>query len=217
MESSFSFVLLSPIIFCNVVAADFSTILTETVFKQIAPSASAPDTYAGFVQAVNNWNANNANNLIFSGSTEMQQRHELAAFFGNTLHESDAFRAPREYFMCQYNTIYNSDLYCELPSTQFDFVYEQYCSTNHQDPATGDYEDGCNCALHQPDNPPGGTYVLANKLCFGRGELYFLFHVRSAYYNYIDASKALTGSSALLCQSPDLVATDPVCKYSCRA
>ncbi|KAL7501924.1 hypothetical protein ACHAXN_000075, partial [Cyclotella atomus] len=29
-------------------------------------------------------------------------------------------------------------------------------------------------------------------------------------YNYIDASKALTGSSVLLCQSPDLVATDPV-------
>ena len=32
-------------------------------------------------------------------------------------------------------------------------------------------------------------------------------------YNYIDASKALTGNTTTLCQAPDLVATDPACKF----
>jgi hypothetical protein len=36
-------------------------------------------------------------------------------------------------------------------------------------------------------------------------------------YNYIDASKALTGNSTALCQNPELVATDPACKCSSRA
>lgn len=34
-------------------------------------------------------------------------------------------------------------------------------------------------------------------------------------YNYIDASKALTGgNTTTLCQEPELVATDPACKYA---
>lgn len=53
-------------------------------------------------------------------------------------------------------------------STQFDYAYQQYCSTEHTNPATG-YEDGCNCALESATQ--GGTYVLADKLYFGRGKL----------------------------------------------
>jgi hypothetical protein len=124
---------------------------------------------AGFVDAVNSWNTANSANLIFSG-TEMQQRHELAAFFGNTLPESDAFRASREYFMCQNHITVNSNLYCSLPSNVFSLADHQYCSTNHKDPASGGYEDGCNCVLQAADATQGGTYVLANKLYFGRGE-----------------------------------------------
>ncbi|KAL3804590.1 hypothetical protein ACHAWO_012265 [Cyclotella atomus] len=192
---SFSSVLLSPVIFhavCNVVAADFSTILTEAVFNHLAPLASAPYTYAGFVQAVYDWNTNNVNDLIFSGSTEMLQRHELAAFFGNTLHESDAFRAPREYFMCQNYQTFGSDLYCDVPSTQFSFAYQQYCSTNHNDPATGNYEDGCNCALEAADTT---VYMGTDKNLFLQ-TIYIL-------------AEALTGNSTALCQNPELVATDP--------
>lgn len=59
-------------------ASSFATILTETVFNEIAPNAGAPYTYNGFVTAVNDWNQNHASNLIFSGTTEMEQRQELA-------------------------------------------------------------------------------------------------------------------------------------------
>jgi hypothetical protein len=31
-------------------------------------------------------------------------------------------------------------------------------------------------------------------------------------YNYIDASKELTGSASTLCDNPELVATNPTCK-----
>lgn len=93
------------------------------------------------------------------------------AFFGNTLHESDEFKASREYFMCQVYTTVNSDVYCQLPSSQFSNAAGQYCSTAHTDPATSGYEDGCNCALEDPDSVQGGTYVLADKLFFGRGAI----------------------------------------------
>ena len=149
------------------------------MFNSLAPNATAPYTYVGFVEAVNTWNTNNEGYEIFSGSTEMKQRHELAAFFGNTLHESDAFKASREYFMCESNKDVDSNLYCSLPSNVFTLASHQYCSTNHQDPAAVDYEDGCNCSLENPDSEQGVTYVLANKLYFGRGE--YLISCHSSY------------------------------------
>lgn len=72
--------LLSPFILAtcvNFAAADFSAILTEAVFNQLAPNAVAPYTYSGFVAAVNSWNTNHPSYPIFSG-TESQQRDELA-------------------------------------------------------------------------------------------------------------------------------------------
>ena len=59
-------------------AADISTILTQAAFDRLAPKAAAPYTYTGFLNAVTYWNTQNPSNPIFSGSTEMQQRHELA-------------------------------------------------------------------------------------------------------------------------------------------
>eukprot|EP00804_Cyclotella_cryptica_P002188 CCRYP_019581-RA/>CCRYP_019581-RA protein AED:0.06 eAED:0.06 QI:137/1/1/1/1/1/6/278/792 len=184
-------------------AVDISTVFTQTAFDNLAPGAGAPYTYTGFLDAVTNWNTKNPSNAIFAGSTEMQQRHELAAFLGNALHESDAFQASREYFMCSTTQESTGNLYCQLPSTQFDTAAEQYCSTTHTNPATSGYEDGCNCLLQSPDATLGGTYVDANKLFFGRGALQLSWN-----YNYIDASKALTGSADVLCNSPDLVATN---------
>jgi hypothetical protein len=152
-------------------AFSFSTILTETVFNQIAPNAAAPYTYSGFVTAVNSWNQNHTSNLIFSGITEMDQRQELAAFFGNTLHESDAFRAPREYAMCSTYQVNGNEMLCEVPA-QFDTVGEQYCSIDHTDPPKPYTEDGCNCELQSPVTSTGLDYELlpANELYFGRGK-----------------------------------------------
>lgn len=64
---------------CNVnfAAADFSAILTETIFNQLAPNAVPLYSYNGFVTAVNWWNTNFPGNPVFSGS-ETQQRDELA-------------------------------------------------------------------------------------------------------------------------------------------
>ena len=168
--------LLSPIILhvlFNTVAADFRTILNQTVFNNLAPEATTPYTYAGFVNAVDNWN-NNTGHKIFSGGTEMELRHELAAFFGNTLHESDAFRASREYFMCATTNYVDPNLYCKLSTAALES--HQYCSTNHKDPALNGYEDGCNCATESGDSE---GYVLANQLYFGRGEYFIHNH---SYY-----------------------------------
>ena len=79
-------------------------ILTSAIFDTLAPIATRNNdlyTYTGFCSAIDTWNTNNAANQIFMGATETERRNELAAFFGNTMHESDDFKAAREYFMCQ--------------------------------------------------------------------------------------------------------------------
>jgi hypothetical protein len=70
-------------------------ILTEEVFKSLAPGAVAPYTYVGFCEAVSHYNANHPSEGVFNMGSEMNQRMELAAFFGNALHESDEFKAGR--------------------------------------------------------------------------------------------------------------------------
>lgn len=70
-------------------------ILTEEVFKTLAPQAVAPYTYAGFCEAVTHYNADHPSEGVFNMGTETNQRMELAAFLGNALHESDEFKAGR--------------------------------------------------------------------------------------------------------------------------
>ena len=79
-----------------ITSTDPCTLLTQTEFNAVAPSATAPYTYAGLCTAITDWNTDNPSNQIFMGTTEMEQRHELAAFLGNTLHESGGFAAARE-------------------------------------------------------------------------------------------------------------------------
>ena len=80
----------------HITSTDPCTLLTEAEFNAVAPSATAPYTYAGLCTAITDWNTDNPSNQIFMGTTEMEQRHELAAFLGNTLHESGGFAAARE-------------------------------------------------------------------------------------------------------------------------
>eukprot|EP00804_Cyclotella_cryptica_P030588 CCRYP_020008-RB/>CCRYP_020008-RB protein AED:0.21 eAED:0.21 QI:160/0.5/0.66/1/0.5/0.66/3/0/1182 len=70
-------------------------LLTEEVFKTLAPQAVAPYTYAGFCEAVRHYNADHPSEGVFNMGTERNQRMELAAFFGHALHESDEFKAGR--------------------------------------------------------------------------------------------------------------------------
>jgi len=71
---------------------DVCSILTEDVFNSLAPNATDLYSHASFCTAVDSWNTNNAEDAdaqIFMEGTEMLRRHELAAFFGNLLQESD--------------------------------------------------------------------------------------------------------------------------------
>ena len=200
--------------FQQVSSAAPCSILTEAMFNTLATSATAPYSYAGFCTAVTDYNTRYPSDQVFMGSTEMEQRHELAAFLGNTLHESDEFRAGREYLMCADNKQVGGVTYCKpCDSANFDWgtktcssslvssstSINSYCDSS-KTPATT--PDGCTCSAQSEDASQPG-YVQANKLFFGRGAIQLSWN-----YNYIDASTALTGSASTFCDAPDVVATN---------
>ena len=97
---------------------------------------------------------------IFSTGTELEKRHEMAAFIGHTLHESGNYQFPRETSQCGDITVDGSDtVFCTTPTG----TYSDYCSSSHTSggtPETSSY--GCDCA--DVDTP-----YEANKMFFGRG------------------------------------------------
>jgi hypothetical protein len=70
-------------------------LLTEDIFKTLAPKAIEPYTYRGFCEAVRRYNADHPTEGVFNMGGEWNQKMELAAFFGNAMHESDEFQAGR--------------------------------------------------------------------------------------------------------------------------
>mmetsp|Transcript_6132 Transcript_6132/g.12775 ORF Transcript_6132/g.12775 Transcript_6132/m.12775 type:complete len:409 (-) Transcript_6132:172-1398(-) len=191
-------------------------ILTEEMFERLAPEHAFPYSYGGFCRAVEEYNANHAEEGVFCVGGEEEQRHELAAFFGNALHESDEFRAGREYLMCADRVEMGGETYCKpCDAASFDWddmtcpaglasdgrPFNGYCQSNLLPP------DGCACddAYERGDgdeNHPLAGYVAANEVYFGRGSIQLSWN-----YNYIRASVALTGAPETFCQRPDLVAT----------
>jgi hypothetical protein len=151
--------------------------------------------------------------------SEYQIRHELAAFFGNVLHESDELKASREYLMCADNIELGGEVYCKpCDIAGFDWEafkctgeslasegrpFNGYCQSNLLPP------DGCECDdVYELQQSSGNNdtllagYVKANQVYFGRGSIQISWN-----YNYIKASVALTGAPQTFCQRPDLVAT----------
>ncbi len=129
-------------------------LLTEDVFRVLAPEASAPYTYAGFCKAVQDYNNNHPSEGVFNMGSMSMQRHELAAFLGNSLHESDEFKAPREYLMCADSMEMGGEVYCKpCDSGSFDWegmkcpvsmasegrAFNGYCQSNLLPP------EGCMC------------------------------------------------------------------------
>jgi len=144
----------------------------------------------------------------------MQQKAELASFFGNALHESDEFKAGREYLMCADHKIVANEVYCrpcDVSSFDWDNMtcpdgaslasqgrpFNGYCQSNLLPP------EGCSCddVYERNEKGPMAGYVKANEVYFGRGAIQLSWN-----YNYIRASIALTGAPQTLCQRPDLVA-----------
>ena len=180
----------------NGLSAAPCSLLTQSVFNTIAPAATFPYTYNGFCTAVTNWNANNPTNQIFMGATDTQQKADLAAFFGNILHESDKMKAAREYYMCQTQTTVNGKVYCKPSGYNGGSYNDPYCSVWHtptSNPA------GCACGPI-PESTVAPGYIEANKLFMGRGGIQLSWN-----YNYFYAGAALNVD---LCANPELVATD---------
>ena len=143
------------------------SIFTSGMFNSLVASPNAVYTYSGFCAAVNDWNTNNPNAQIFMEGSEMDRKHELSAFFGNTLHETGDFAFARESAVCGTNVEVSGVKYCQpngYSSEQGDYT-DQYCASSLT-PSTD--PDGCACTSSVSDN---GSGYAANKLFFGRGPI----------------------------------------------
>ncbi|KAL7528908.1 hypothetical protein ACHAXR_002695, partial [Thalassiosira sp. AJA248-18] len=200
----------------NISKVDPCDIITETVFKTMAPQAFPPYSYSGFCAAVRKYNKNHPTEGVFNMGNIDQQKSELASYFGNALHESDEFRAGREYLMCADRIELGGEVYCrpcDVSSFDWDLMkcpvgaslasggraFNSYCSSNLAPP------EGCECddVYERSESGPMAGYVKANQVYFGRGSIQLSWN-----YNYIRASVALTGAPQTFCQRPDLVATN---------
>ena len=181
-------------------------ILTPEVFHQLAPNANEPYTYTGLCDAILSYNAYHSEKAFGMG-TIYQRTAELAAFIGNTLHESDEYQAPREYLMCADNIVQDGEVYCKpCASGSFDWTTKT-CSISLASGALSEYCDpdqACDCGVGYGESSPElQGYVAAKYLYFGRGAIQLSWN-----YNYKSASIALTGSPDTFCANPDIVATE---------
>lgn len=87
-------------------------ILTRDIFNTVAPEAREPYSYTGLCDAIRSYNAEHSEKAFGMGD-DFQRRAELAAFLGNTLHESDEFKAGREYLMCADKKTIGNEVYCK--------------------------------------------------------------------------------------------------------
>jgi hypothetical protein len=72
---------------------------TEEMYNQLGPDAQFPYTYEGLCLAIDHYNEGHAEKIFMMGSDE-EKKKEFAAFLGHTLHESDEWKAGREYLIC---------------------------------------------------------------------------------------------------------------------
>jgi hypothetical protein len=69
------------------------------MYNELGPNATFPYTYEGLCLAIDHYNEGHAEKIFMMGTDE-EKKHELAAFLGHTLHESDEWKAGREYLIC---------------------------------------------------------------------------------------------------------------------
>ena len=198
-------------------------VFTKTMYDAVTDGQSRePYTYKGFCKAVEKYNALHDEKVFKMGTVE-NQKAEIAAFLGHTMHESDAFRAPREYVSCADKKIVDGKVYCKpCSAANFDWstmkcrqslvangasmplgTHGLYCQPQNT-PSTS--PPGCACSGKVREVEASGPlagYIEATSSFFGRGAIQLSWN-----YNYIKASLALTGNPNTFCENPDLVATD---------
>jgi hypothetical protein len=159
-------------------------ILPRDIYDIIAPNSKSPYTYTGLCDAILSYNAHHAEKAFGMGDAYMRAS-ELASFLGNTLHESDEYKAPREYLMCGDNKVVNGEVYCKpCDSGSFDWGthkcshslasagggFSEYCQSSSKPP------EACSCGNALGD---GEGYVPAKEMFFGRGAIQVSFWILS--------------------------------------
>ena len=164
---------------------------------------------------------------VFGMGSIEEQKAEIAAFLGNTMHESDMFLAPREYLPCGDSKVVDGKLYRKpCDSGSFDWSTRTPAKLGRKFAATrpGNARAVLSAVLNtglkssrmllrKQSNYRGcifrslGRIYSCDRLVFGRGAIQLSWN-----YNYIKASVALTGNANTFCDDPDLVASNP--KYA---
>lgn len=187
-------------------------ILTEDLFHMLAPIATFPYTYDGLCTAIDAYNAHHTEKFAAMGN-EVIIRAELAAFLGNTLHESDDYEAAREYLVCGDRKEVEGKVYCKpCTNDQYNWTthtcllsmvaenspYNSYCQSTFM-PPTG---CACNETTQVEEEGDLAGYIDASKVFYGRGAIQLSWN-----YNYVRASVALTGDADTFCNDPEQIAT----------
>ncbi|KAL3800656.1 hypothetical protein HJC23_006118 [Cyclotella cryptica] len=195
-------------------------VLTEDVFNAIVQPGTdegkAVFTYLGLCNAIDIYNRFHDEKFAMMG-TEEQIRAELAAFLAHAAADTGGFSLLRDSQQCT-NPITGSDgkvycapckeenfdkesLTCNEPWIVSDTSYKEFCDSTRQ----GD--QGCNCNNVTMATVPGYTdavgYIAASDAYFPRGAI-----ITQWNYDYLGASLSLTGDPSILCDNPDLIATD---------
>jgi len=163
---------------CNV------KVITKNQFDNILRiDESEPDalySWESFHAAVNKWNEKKPLKKVFQGPAE------VAAFFGNAIHESGGFQATREY-ACLYQ---ENSKKCRWNPTNWNMKeHGQYCKTG----------EACDCTEEQLDD---SNEIDADKVWIGRGALQLSWNK-----NYYDMMQVIADEGDNFCTNPDLIAT----------
>jgi hypothetical protein len=195
-------------------------VLTEDVFNSIVQPSTAEGSvlysYSGLCIAIDNYNRYHDEKFAMMGDEE-QIRAELASFLAHTAADTYGYSVTRDGQHCT-NPItgtdgkvycspckeehYNKDTKtCSEPWIVSGVSYEEFCDVTRQD------EQGCNCKnitmASVPGYPEAIGYVAASDVYLSRGSV-----VTQWNYDYLGTSLSLTGDPDILCNNPDLVATD---------
>ena len=153
-------------------------ILTREMFNTIAPEAKEPYTYEGLCDAMLSYNSKHTEKVFGMGNA-YQRTAELAAFLGNTLHESDELKAGREYLMCADNVVVDGEVFCK-PCDTGSFDWELKICNHGLVTGTSEFNEYCQPESEPPEACPCGKgmgeadmegYVAAKHLFFGRGSI----------------------------------------------
>jgi len=203
-------------------------ILTEQIFNAIVEPASeegkALYTYKGLCDAIALYNNYHDEKFAKMGDEE-QIRAELAAFLAHTAVDTYGYSVTREIFHCV-DPITGSDgqVYCKPCKEQYYNPETKTCSQSYFESEesygekcdlTRQVPQGCRCdkesvkQVNVPVPVNAGKidtvgYIPASDAYFARGAIPISWN-----YGYYGASLALAGNGDLLCDNPDLVATNP--------